>query len=196
MSVVSWMADFSRPVPSSGSFVLSAAGRGRLRTAVHTHSRVFDELSDEWDALLADSDQRVFFLRCKWNALWWQYYAPRGARLHFISCRAEDGTLLGLAPLYWRQRSLLGLPLTRELLFVGMGIDLKTSEHLDIIVRRGEERTVAEAIAGALRRDRGWDRLWLWQVPRESLVLGQLVREFDGGRTEVCDRAAVHRHVD
>jgi CelD/BcsL family acetyltransferase involved in cellulose biosynthesis len=190
MNVASGIAGLTHSVPPSGSFALSASRRNRMVTSVIDDADAFDTLRDEWDDLLDNSDQRVFFLRCRWNAMWWQHYAPPGARLHLITCRTEDGTLVGLAPFYWRQHRLCGLPYARELLFVGMGITLKTSEHLDIIARRGEERAVGEAVALALTRTRQWDRLWLWQIPRESLVLPHFIRALGIDiQTRVCDEA-------
>jgi hypothetical protein len=129
-------------------------------------------------------------VRSHWTAGGWQHSAPRGPRLHLITCRTEDGTLVGLAPFYWRQHRLWRLPYARELLFIGMGIDLKTSEFLDIIARRGDERAVGEAVALALRRSRHWDRLWLWQIPKESQVLPHFARALGAAsETRVCDQA-------
>jgi hypothetical protein len=163
-------------------------------TEVLTDDSAFAALRDEWDELLDDSAQQVFFLRWNWNRLWWQYYAPTGSRLHLIVCRDAARRLIGLAPLYLRTGRIFGLAHFRELILLGMGIDLKTSEHLDIIARRGAERSVAEAIATCLRRSREWDRLWLWQVPMESVMLPHLTDAFGRSlRVTVCDRAP---HID
>jgi len=53
----------------------------------------FDSIRDEWDELLDDSGQCVFFLRWAWNRLWWRMYAPRQSRLSLIACRDERGRL-------------------------------------------------------------------------------------------------------
>jgi hypothetical protein len=159
-------------------------------TEVLTDVRAFEWLSDEWDTLLDESAQQGFFLRWKWNHLWWQHYAPPGSGLHLIVCRDPQRRLIGLAPLYQRTRRVLGMTYFRELIFLGMGIDLKTSEHLDIIARHGAERAVAEAIVRCLRRNRKWDRLWLWQVPINSMMLPHLERAFGPeSRTKLCDSA-------
>jgi CelD/BcsL family acetyltransferase involved in cellulose biosynthesis len=157
-------------------------------TAIHD-VRAFDELASEWDDLVEHSDQRVFFLRPRWNQLWWKYHAPPGSRLHLIVCRDRSHRLVGLAPLYWRPRPTFGLKIVRELSFLGMGVACKTSEHLDVIARRGAEEAVARALASALRQTH-WDRLWLWQVPCGSNMLQHLVAALDWrARVEVCDRA-------
>jgi hypothetical protein len=180
------------PAVPSADVHLSQVRRpiGHLTVSVLSDDSAFERLRFEWDELLDDSAQCVFFLRRRWNQLWWRYYAPRHSRLHLMTCRDDDGRLIGLAPFYWREHRVMGVPYTRELLFLGMGIDLKTSEYLDVIARRGAERNVAETIGQWLRTHKTWDRLWLWQVPSESLVLPHLARVLGGTcRTDVCDRA-------
>lgn len=159
-------------------------------TEVLTKPDAVDTLSTEWNALLDQSDKHSYFLRAEWNSLWWNYHAPAGARLYLITCRDERGHLVGLAPLYWRQHRMLGIPYVRELLFLGMGIELKTSEYMDLIARPGQEQAVAAAIAACLHRRSDWDRVWLWQVPSDSIVLPHYVRMLRA-RTETapCDRA-------
>lgn len=159
-------------------------------TDVLTSASAFEGLRGEWDGLLDDSDQQVFFLRWKWNQAWWQHFAPPGSRLRLIVCRDAERRLVGIAPLYLLRRRYFGITYFRELVLVGMGVELKTSEHLDVIARRGAERAVAQAVAECLLGNREWDRLRLWQVPRESAVLPHLARALGAGtRVSVCDRA-------
>ena len=152
--------------------------------------RAFELLAGEWDDLLASSDQRAYFLRWHWTKLWWSHFAPPRSRLHIITCREPNGMLVGLAPLYWRQRRIVAVPFVRELALLGMGIELKTSEHVDVIARHGYERRVAHGIAAVLHRSQDWDRLWLSQVPSQSQVLRHLQHAL-GTRAQVtpCDRA-------
>jgi CelD/BcsL family acetyltransferase involved in cellulose biosynthesis len=140
-----------------------------------TEESAFDELSAEWNTLLDDSSHPTYFLRPEWNRLWWQHSAPTGSRLNIIACRDGDGRLVGLAPLYARQHRTLGIPSTRDLLFLGTGIELKTSEHLDIITRRGYEADASRAMARALVSLSDWDRLWLSSVADESTTLPHFV---------------------
>jgi CelD/BcsL family acetyltransferase involved in cellulose biosynthesis len=161
-----------------------------LRVELVSDDAGFDALAGEWDELLESSAQRVYFLRYSWNRSWWRHHAPRGARPHILCCRDARGKLVGLAPLYWRQHRLLGVPYVRELGFIGMGIELKTSEYMDNITRRGEERAVAHAFADFLRSRRDWDRVWLHQVPADSQFLRHLCEIFgDDAASRHCDRA-------
>ena len=131
----------------------------------------FDALQREWDDLLEGSAQQVFFLRWHWVRSWWRFYAPAPAdgQLLLVACRDAGGRLVGLAPLYEARRRFLGMRLVREVRFLGTG-DLRISEHVDIIARRGSEAQVGRAVAECLRRSIAWDRLLLWSVPATSTV--------------------------
>ncbi|MCI0490341.1 MAG: GNAT family N-acetyltransferase, partial [Blastocatellia bacterium] len=156
-----------------------------LRAEVVDSEAAFDLLAGEWNGLLEDSDQRVYFLRWQWNRLWWRYFQPPGSRLYIIVCRDEVGRLVGLAPFYWRQRRLFGLPHIREVHFLGTGIYTQTSEYLDIIARRGCEQVVAEEVANFLVRSDDWDRLWLTEIPAHSTVLPHFRRALGEQKKEI-----------
>ena len=160
-----------------------------LTTAVATDEMAFDRLALEWDELVENSDQRAFFLRPRWNQLWWKYFAPPQSRLELITCRDRSQRLVGLAPFYRRSYRTLGVTYARELLFLGMGVPRKTSECMDVVARRGSEQAVASAVVDALSRAT-WDRLSLRQVPGHSTMLPHLSAELGArARIEVCDRA-------
>jgi CelD/BcsL family acetyltransferase involved in cellulose biosynthesis len=161
-----------------------------LRVEVITSEADFDALKHDWDELLDDSNQRVYFLRWSWNRHWWRAYAPPHGRLYLVTCRDESGQLVGLAPLYWRQASSAAAPLLREVLFLGTGIPITTSEHLDLITRRGYEQPVAAAVVARVIKDRQVDRLWLSEIPITSILLPHLRRAI-GPRHQlrVCNRS-------
>lgn len=161
-----------------------------LHTEILSDAVAFEQLAGEWDELLEHSAQQVYFLRHHWNRSWWRHCAPPGSSLHIICSRDRSGRLMGLAPLYWRQHRLFGIPYARELLFMGTGVEVKTSEYLDVIARRGYEREVAETLAAALKRSNQWDRICMIQVPAESPVLGYLTAALGAHATALsCDRA-------
>lgn len=160
------------------------------RIGLLTTEAAVDSLRSEWDHLLEDSDQGVFFLRWHWNRTWWRMFAPTGSSLFILTCRDESGRLVGLAPFYLQERRHLRSLRLRELSFLGTGTDIRTSEYLDIVARRGYEQPVAKAIATFLVNSRDWDRLWLWHIPSDSVML----RHFSdalGTAVQVtpCDRA-------
>lgn len=162
--------------------------------SVATTEAAFLDLRDEWDRLLDHSAQSVFFLRWHWNLAWWRHLVPTNSSLFLITCRDTHGVLIGLAPFFRRSHRFGGITYLNELLFLGTGRAIKTSEYLDIIVRRGYERRASEAIARFLRQQSKWDRLWLWGIPAQSSSLPHLRRElgFDTKLT-LCDRS---RYID
>jgi CelD/BcsL family acetyltransferase involved in cellulose biosynthesis len=180
-----------RVVPLSSDASASRAPL-RLETHVITDEPDFDRLADEWDQLLDNSAQRVYFLRQSWGRSWWRNLAPKGATLHIVSCRDGGGRLLGIAPLYRRRHRVLGIPYLRELVLIGTGIEFKSSEYLDVIAHRGHERAVAEAIADCLQRRQDWDRIWMYQVPSESPMWPHLVNAFGSRKSRVAGESAAY----
>lgn len=174
---------------SLSSATLTSSPR-RLQVEVVSDLAAFERLSSEWDQLLEDSAQHVYFLRHHWNVSWWRQCAPRGSRPHILCCRDADGRLMGVAPLYWRQHRILGIPCARVLSFIGMGIELKTSEYMDIIARRGHEPQVTDALAHFLKRRRDWDRICLQQVPTDSVTMPRFIDALGARAREIAtDRA-------
>ncbi|HMG33718.1 MAG TPA: GNAT family N-acetyltransferase [Blastocatellia bacterium] len=156
--------------------------------------RALERLASEWNDLLDNSDQRVFFLRPFWLSLWWEILKPARARLNVIVCRDCTGRLIGLAPLYIHQRRTLGVPHVRNLMFLGTGVYAQTSEYLDIIARRGWESDVARAVWTRLLGQSNWDRLLLCEIPSESRVLAHLQNQLrEAASTSACNRS---HHID
>jgi CelD/BcsL family acetyltransferase involved in cellulose biosynthesis len=180
---------------NKGVFVamMSSLGVGlitTLRASVVKRESEFEWLGEEWDGLIDESDQRVFFLRWEWNLAWWRAFNPAASTLFIIVCRDEEGRLAGLAPFYLTQRRTAGIRHVREVMFLGTGIYAQTSEYLDIIARRGYEQAVAESVAGFLRQSNDWDRLWMNEVPAASSIFSRF-RSALGENVEVaqCNRS-------
>jgi CelD/BcsL family acetyltransferase involved in cellulose biosynthesis len=163
---------------------LDARTSSPIEASVLTREDELDAISLDWDELLEESDQHVFFLRWSWNRLWWRILRPPDSQLFIIACRDTQNKLVGLAPFYLRQRHTAGIPHVRELLFLGTGIYAQTSEYLDIVARRGYEFSVAETVVEYLQRSGDWDRLSLQDVPANSAMLAHLKRAL-GEQTQV-----------
>ena len=177
------LAEPITPVP------LKLVSASALRVQLHHDDAALEALHYEWDELLDHSAQDSFFLRWAWVRLWWDTYAPPGSRLYLLTARDDAGKLLGLAPLYWQPRRFFGIPHLRDLNFLGTGIAIKSSEHLDIFARRGFERAAATAFAEFLRQRSDWDRLWLWGISGQSKMLSSLQEAFgEQLQTRCCDR--------
>lgn len=154
---------------------MEAQVSSQLSTEVIVNAEAFGCLENEWDRLLDESNQQVYFMRWRWTHLWWQHLAPADGQLRIIICRDENGVLAGVAPFYLRHHNIFGLVPVRELVFLGTGVELKTSEYLDISARRGQERAVARAMAAALKQRDDWDRIWCCWVPSDSSTLQEFM---------------------
>ena len=170
--------------------VTLAKDLSKLRVACFSTEQEFDSLRHDWDELLDDSNQCVYFLRWSWNRLWWRTHAPANSRLFLIACYDGSDKLVGLAPLYWRERSLVGVGRMQELVFLGTGVPTSTSEQLDLIARRGYEQPVAAAIANYLLEASDVDRLWLSEIPIASIILPHFRRALGQSQSlKICNRS-------
>jgi CelD/BcsL family acetyltransferase involved in cellulose biosynthesis len=159
-----------------------------LQVQVHQDDEALDALRVEWEELLEHCAYSSFFLTWSWVRLWWQTYAPPQSKLYLLTCRDSGKRLIGIAPFYWQQRTFAGVPHLRDLNLLGTGVGIKTSEHLDLLARRGHERVFAEACALFLLQRHDWDRLWLWNVSEQSRILPHLQEALgQQAHVSVCD---------
>jgi hypothetical protein len=100
------------------------------------------------------------------------------SHLYVVICRDSSGRLVGLAPFFWRQHRTAGVLHARELAFLGTGINIYTSDYLDIICRKGYEKDVVASISQLLLRNDDWDRLWLTRIRANSVTLPLLQSAF------------------
>jgi CelD/BcsL family acetyltransferase involved in cellulose biosynthesis len=103
----------------------------------------FAALQKEWDELLQSSDSDGLFLTWEWLFTWWKHLAG-DRQLSILAVRC-DGELAALAPCALRSPSLIHRRPLPVLEFLGSG--LVGSDYLDVIVRRGREQEVRQALA-------------------------------------------------
>jgi CelD/BcsL family acetyltransferase involved in cellulose biosynthesis len=108
----------------------------------------FDGLRGEWNALLEGSAAHGVFLTWEWLRTWWKHLSER-RKLSVLAIRRE-GQLVGLAPLAVRPAAIKRLFPFRCLEFLGSGT--AGSDYLDLIVQRGSEEEVLDALLPCLRR--------------------------------------------
>lgn len=113
----------------------------------------FEALRPEWEELLEASPSRCLFLTWEWLFTWWKHLA-RGRQLALLAVR-RGGQLVGVAPFARgtsRPAGAVGrhlLPTSLQLLGTGQ----VGSDYLDLLVRAGRERPVAEALAEHLAEE-------------------------------------------
>lgn len=137
-----------------------------MRTELVTDIKIFENLREEWNALLARSPCAGVFLRHEWLFTWWEVFgAPH--RLFIMLCREkEGGELLGVLPAYRERRSALWRTLRL------LGSRHVSSDFLGMLVDPQHQGEVMKAIADRLRFQRAeWDLLDLDDLePRGALV--------------------------
>ena len=111
-------------------------------------------MRESWERLLARAATANVFLTPEWLITWCRYYV-KDAGLRVIVVY-ENGELIGLAPLLVEQQSVCGIPLLKQIKFLGAGL----SDRLDILAASGKEREALEQITGWLFAQ-GWD---VWDV--------------------------------
>ena len=97
-----------------------------------------ESVRDEWSSLAEETGN--IFATWEWNSIWWHHYG-RASRLSVYACRADDGRVAAILPLYVS----IERPL-RLMRFIGHG----DSDHLAAICRPEYRGRVARAFSEAL----------------------------------------------
>lgn len=138
-----------------------------MRIEVHFESGGFAALRPEWDGLLQRSRCDTLFLTWEWQSTWWKHLGE--GDLFLLGFRADDdGRLVGIAPLFRVQteagHSVLNVVGCRDV-----------SDYLDLIVERGQEDAVYEALLETLDRQApAWDMVDFCNIPQDSLTFARL----------------------
>ncbi len=126
----------------------------------HTETQSFEQLKAEWNELLARSYANSVFTTWEWQTTWWDAYQP--GQLWIITCRNDDGRLLGIAPWFIQEHPQLG----RVVRTVGC---VEVTDYLDVIIDRDCITLVLDALANYLveQRDK-FDVIDLCNLPESS----------------------------
>lgn len=153
----------------------------RLMTVRDEHE--FASMRREWDGLLAASRQDGPFLRHDWLSAWWEAFGE--GELAVVTCRDEDGALLGVLPTF-ASRSGRWVPV-RTARFLG---DLSVgSTGLGPFARPEVESEVFARFAAHVRhRSTGWDMLELRYMDREHGFHAHLAGESGTRADPACGR--------
>ncbi|MCP4252707.1 MAG: GNAT family N-acetyltransferase [Candidatus Scalindua sp.] len=138
----------------------------------------FLELKYDWAALLRKSRGNTLFLTWEWMYTWWECF--QGDRqLLILTVYGESGKLDGIAPLYINKKKLGSISVMKYIKFLGT-LPI-SSDHLDFIISKGEERKVLGTIVEYLFQESRWDYCLLTNIPATSLT-GRLLKEIMGNR--------------
>ena len=129
-----------------------------MEITAYTDPAVFDELADEWNALLAQAPIDCVFYTREWQKTWWQAYQP--GELLILTCR-HDKQLVGIAPLFITE-SARG----KSTQIIGC---VDVTDYLDFIIDRDHLQAALAAIADFLSEQRSsLGLLDLCNIPADS----------------------------
>lgn len=120
----------------------------------------FGTIAGDWEGLLGQSPIKSIFLTPQWQELCWQNLWVSGWQLLLLAIRGEDGPI-GIAPLRRREGTIC---------FIG---NVEVSDHLDFVLREGEEKAFYQAFLEALQAE-DWHTLDLHCLPPHSPTLAHL----------------------
>jgi CelD/BcsL family acetyltransferase involved in cellulose biosynthesis len=103
-------------------------------------------LEKEWNELLAESSSHVPFLRHEYLTAWWQGMGGgewKKGELFVVTARKEDGSLVGIAPLFLTNNR-QGVP---ALMLLG---SIEISDYLDVIAHQDDLPVFVNALLGYL----------------------------------------------
>lgn len=136
--------------------------RSPVSVTAITWSGPLSALASEWGDLWRRCPRATPFQAPEWALAWWREFG--GGGLWVLLMRSDDGTLVGLAPLYLQTAD--GHRVVRLL---GAGL----SDYLDLLAAPGWETAVAEAAVAEIQaHPERWDEAEFQQLPADSALLG------------------------
>ncbi|MHB9155535.1 MAG: GNAT family N-acetyltransferase [Endomicrobiales bacterium] len=140
----------------------------------------FNRLRDDWNRLLAESDNNCVFLTWEWVRAWWEVFG-HGKELRILLGYADGpgNRLVGIAPFVLRKERAFGIPV-RSIEFLGSGHEV-TPDQLSFIALKGSKAEFINAVFDSVLRMDSWETVKLRDMRKDRELLRQ-VRESLPGR--------------
>jgi CelD/BcsL family acetyltransferase involved in cellulose biosynthesis len=143
-----------------------------LSVLFHTDALSVEALRPHWEHLLDSSSETSIFSTPEWLLSWWRAYRV-GGELWCLSFCEQDGTVVGIAPLFVsRTNRILGRAL-RRVSFIGAGST--DSDGLNFVIRPGYAEACVDSFLAWIATRQDWDICSLDTLPQNSRV-AQLIR--------------------
>lgn len=128
-----------------------------MKLTAYAQESVFEALRAEWNELLHRSTSDRIFSAWEWQSIWWTAYEP--GELWVITCRDENGRLIGIAPWFIQPHPEYG----RVVRSIGC---VEVTDYLDIIVDTENIEPVLAALAAyAAEHHETYDVIDLCNLP-------------------------------
>lgn len=133
-----------------------------MQVTIYRDLSVFEQLIDEWNALLHQSPTNTIFLTQQWQVTWWRAYNAGDLFVHVV--RADDGRLLGVGPWFIEHS-----PDERVVRTIGC---VDVTDYVDVLTTTDAIDEVYSALAQSLWDTREeFDRVNLCNIPEASPTL-------------------------
>ncbi len=123
-----------------------------LKIEIISEVSAFRRLKNEWNALLAQSAKKSFFLTWEWQFHWWEFYQTIGVKkiLHIIVIRDVSGKIQAILPLY---KAAVRSIFRRKLhLFYFIGSGHESSEYLDALILADHDPQIVDIALESLQQ--------------------------------------------
>lgn len=158
-----------------------------LKIRLITKEDEFNSLHSEWDNLIQHSNNKIY-QTFEWLSMWWKYY--KNEKLDRLLCVLfyQNDKLIGIAPLYVRNKTFLGFKFYSRIYFLGgdtsIGIsfglffDEGPSDYLDIISLPEYEQAVAKSFVHFFHEKRdSYSEMVLANVRSDSNLYRNVIPE-------------------
>lgn len=149
----------------------------QITIKINENETVFDELRDDWKRLFERSDVSPF-LSWEWLSTWFKWFGANKKPFILKAFRGEE--LIGLLPLYYQEKRILGLRLKR-LGFIGE--EVGGADYLDLIARSEDKTEILAAIFDFLKGEKFFDLIALENLGKNSSTVA-LLEKFNRAETE------------
>lgn len=136
---------------------------------------------DEWNNLLKRSNSDQLFLSWEWQSCWWKFFSDTAdMKLNLFAVITDDGTLVGLAPLYTMTVTTKKILKTKRLQFIGncwRGKSTMPTELLEFIVDKKHSTMAIRAIYNHISSLKHWDEFVIPFLDMQSETYQLLFKE-------------------
>lgn len=142
-----------------------------MNLVVYEDAAAFEVLRREWNELVRRSSANTIFSTWEWMSTWWSAYQP--GLLHIAACRAEDETLVAIAPWFLTETE------TGEQVLSTIGCK-EVTDYLDLIVDTAYVDAVLPRLAAHLQEHTSrFDTVFFCNIAEDSLTYGQLPQHLE-----------------
>ncbi len=145
-------------------------------------------LEDDWNDLVTRSEDCSVFQTFAWLNTWWRLFGEN-RRMRIIAAR-DDGTLIGLLPVYIENAQLLPAIGLRKLRLIGYGGDTTPDDLGPILDQAQADQALALLVQGLNMLRQEWDIAEFDDLDPQSPLI-TLIQDQKPGEAEITEGARI-----